>query len=519
MKRKTLTTAVLAGLTGMAGMVSVSNAVNVNPDGLGQVLLYPFYTTRGGNDTLISIVNTTDNAKSVKVRFLESLNSREVLDFNLYMSEFDVWVAAITTEVDEGGDPAPGARLIIPDNSCTVPRLFDPVAGFGEQSFLPFAFAGDGGPQGIARVESGYIEAIEMGTLVNATNNSATAVTHVNGVPPNNCQQVVNAWSVIAGVPGYWLNDAMIDHEPPSGGLFGGASIIDPINGVMFSYNATAIDAFSSAVLHTNPASLFPNLGSGNDNSTVFVSGTIQEDTWDGIGIFAVNAVLTINTLLNEYVLGGSANARSEWVVTFPTKEPHVNGVGAPIPPFTSIWNVPNTVGGACEEAFFRIWDREEQTTDDPPPSDEPIVSPPPPPEETPEPRFDLCWEANVIRFGSVGDGLPDETEILGHPLDNGSMLPGYVNINPESVGFRSGWVRFSFNPQPSDDDPDPPVVHATVPSDRGVQYVGLPTIGFWVNTFTRNNLTDDNGALVRANYGGTFQHRGSRRLQLVTGD
>ena len=36
MKRKTLTTAVMAGLTGMAGMMSVANAVNVNPDGLGQ---------------------------------------------------------------------------------------------------------------------------------------------------------------------------------------------------------------------------------------------------------------------------------------------------------------------------------------------------------------------------------------------------------------------------------------------------------------------------------------------------
>ncbi|MFN2334269.1 MAG: hypothetical protein ABR550_07585, partial [Wenzhouxiangellaceae bacterium] len=115
MKRNSLTTAVLAGLTGVAGMVGVSNAVNINPDGLGQVLLYPYYTARGGNDTLISIVNTTDNAKSVKVRFLEGLNSREVLDFNLYMSAFDVWAAGVTANA------AGGATLLIPDSSCTVP--------------------------------------------------------------------------------------------------------------------------------------------------------------------------------------------------------------------------------------------------------------------------------------------------------------------------------------------------------------------------------------------------------------
>ncbi|MEX0914677.1 MAG: hypothetical protein WDZ60_02185, partial [Wenzhouxiangellaceae bacterium] len=102
MKRKTLTTAVMAGLTGMAGMISVANAVNVNPDGLGQVLLYPYYTARGGNDTFISIVNTTTAGKAVKIRFIEALNSREVLDFNIYMSPFDVWTAAIT-DLDAAG--------------------------------------------------------------------------------------------------------------------------------------------------------------------------------------------------------------------------------------------------------------------------------------------------------------------------------------------------------------------------------------------------------------------------------
>src|SRR6056297_2372465 len=114
MKRNTLTTAVLAGLTGVAGMAGVANAVNVNPDGLGQVLLFPYYTTRGGNDTYVSIVNTTEEGKAVKIRFIEALNSREVLDFNIYMSPWDVWTGAITP-----GDE--GAKLVSFDNTCTVP--------------------------------------------------------------------------------------------------------------------------------------------------------------------------------------------------------------------------------------------------------------------------------------------------------------------------------------------------------------------------------------------------------------
>ena len=102
MNRKNLTAAVLAGLAGAAGIVGTAQAVNVNPDGLGEVLLYPYYTTNGGNMTLLSVVNTSDEAKAVKVRFLEGQNSREVLDFNLYMSKYDVWTASINAIVPFG---------------------------------------------------------------------------------------------------------------------------------------------------------------------------------------------------------------------------------------------------------------------------------------------------------------------------------------------------------------------------------------------------------------------------------
>ena len=102
MKRKTLTTALLAGLAGAAGIANIADAVNQNPHGTGQVLIYPYYTTRGGvqgvnnYDTILTVVNTAAEAKAIKVRFLEALNSREVLDFNLYMSAFDVWTATVS---------------------------------------------------------------------------------------------------------------------------------------------------------------------------------------------------------------------------------------------------------------------------------------------------------------------------------------------------------------------------------------------------------------------------------------
>ena len=191
MKRKTLTTAVMAGLTGMAGMMSVANAVNVNPDGLGQVLLYPYYTARGGNDTLISVVNTTSAGKAVKIRFIEALNSREVLDFNIYMSPFDVWTAAISDLEEDGLADGPG--IITADTTCTTPYIFGDQGGV--QEFLDFqynaeevpsvGFAGtiDGGPTGIERAASGYIEIIEMGTLLDESEVDVAAE-HVDGTPP-----------------------------------------------------------------------------------------------------------------------------------------------------------------------------------------------------------------------------------------------------------------------------------------------------------------------------------------------
>ena len=73
----------------------------------GQVLLYPYYTTRAdsaGNAyaTLLSVINDNASTKAVPVRFLEGRNSREVLDFNLYLSLYDAWTANIFALSDAG---------------------------------------------------------------------------------------------------------------------------------------------------------------------------------------------------------------------------------------------------------------------------------------------------------------------------------------------------------------------------------------------------------------------------------
>ena len=60
--RKTLYAA-LAGLSAL-GATGAAEAVNLSADGLGQVLIYPYYTVRNGPqgfayNTLLTVVNTT----------------------------------------------------------------------------------------------------------------------------------------------------------------------------------------------------------------------------------------------------------------------------------------------------------------------------------------------------------------------------------------------------------------------------------------------------------------------------
>ncbi len=118
-KKKSLYAA-LAGASAL-GVTGAAHAVNVNPDGLGQVLIYPYYTIQdkvpgAAFSSLLSVVNSTASSKAVKVRFLEGKNSQEVLDFNLFLSPKDVWTAAVL--------PAGvGAGVATFDKSCTVPKV------------------------------------------------------------------------------------------------------------------------------------------------------------------------------------------------------------------------------------------------------------------------------------------------------------------------------------------------------------------------------------------------------------
>jgi hypothetical protein len=142
----------------------------------------------------------------------------------------------------------------------------------------------------------------------------------------------------------------------------------------------------------------------------------------------------------------------------------------------------------------LNIYDREERTTSTP------TVFSPPPPTQT----NSICWEANVVTF-------------------NNSNVLGSSNSANISTTFQNGWLNLGF---PTGISGASATVHelinttntlivglfGSVSSGNTVTYIGLPVVGFAVQTFSNGVLpvvsptaTTTN---VLSNYGGNFIHK-----------
>ena len=485
-KKKSLCAA-LAGI-GALGAAGATQAVNLNPDGLGQVLIYPYYTTRNdaaGNafNSLLSIVNTTASVKAVKVRFLEGKNSREVLDFNLFLSGHDVWTAGLVPGPVVSGTPGSGGtQIITADKSCTLP--------FGQfpQVFRTGLLGADGAGATLDRTTEGYVEIIEM-TTYSDTSTTAGLVTHDGGVPPG-CAKLTNTQAT---------NDANSGNGI-QGGLFGGMTLINVNSGSDFTEDAVALDNFATGQnLYSSSADTTPNLQSVNPATSVVIAdfGLVFSSDWTTSTNLAdpVSAVLMHDSIMNEYVLDAGTRSGTDWVVTMPTKRYYVaNGTGTPPRLFQRNFN---KTAYSCDDVSLDIFDREEQTTSTPL-------------DFSPQPEAgvnQLCFEANVITFNN--------SDVLGSANS--------VNI---TTTFENGWLNVGFFPDtvtgaihtlPNDNttfvDPtvSPPFVSGAAPAT----YQGLPVVGFAVESFT-NGVLIVNGQATLSTYGGNFVHKGTRFVDFV---
>lgn len=458
LSRKKLAGGVLAALTGITAM-QATQAVYVDPDNVGQVLVFPYYTVRNDNagnayNTLISVMNTSADAKAVKVRILEGMNSREVLDFNIYLSPFDVWVASIRAT-------ATGAEIISPeDRTCIAPRQLTTGASFRN------ALLNEGGgiPSGTDRTREGHIEMIEMGTIIAGTA-TFNNINHTNGVA-GNCAALVTA-----DTTGAVANDINFTYTD-DGSLSGNATIINVQSGTEYSYDAIALDswrAIGSTNVWSFAGSTLPSLEQVDPISEVFFRGQAVVTDWSAspLAIDAVSAVFMHTNVMNEYILETSTNSGTDWVITMPTKRFHVlSGLSVDQrAPFTNVFAGPN---GSCEDISITAYDRDEVST---------VITDFSPPITV---GTALCWEANVLTFNN--------SNILGSTL--------VANLDVE---HENGWANVGFTGTSA--------VNFGLDSFIDEQYFGLPVAGFMAHDYVNGTLTV-NGQNVLSVYGGSFEHK-----------
>jgi hypothetical protein len=433
----------------------------------------------------------------------------------------------VFSQTDTG--PNNPANLVTNDNSCTVPRIKGnpslPVLANGGRyvPFMNYRYTGSGdeaGPNTLDRTREGYFELIEMGEVVSRENFTLSMITHgANGLPAN-CLNVERAWLPIgsgSAATTYWSVNALADMDPPDGGLFGSASIVNVLSGTMMSYDAEAIGAFSNIVQHTSPDSSSPTLANAHESNAastvtanVFRNGTIEQSRYPvSRAIDAVSALFAQEHLFNQFDSSTANGMASEWILTFPTKYAYVDQaiVGpAAIAPFTRVFPTVSTGADTqwpAVDTDLVYYDREQGTSagncDPTDPLCLPISPPPPPP---PSARTVLHWATNVLSFNQPAAG------------SLGSMIVGsrlVQNINSTQDGIDAGWTTLRLYS---------PYAFGSSLLDRqrlradldGGSWLGLPVVGFWASMQTNAAVTP--GVLSR--HADTSRHRGTNTYVFV---
>jgi hypothetical protein len=465
-----------------------AQAVYLSDNQAGQVLLFPYYTVNAGYNTLINLVNTTDQAKALRVRFKEAANGRTVYALNLYLGANDVWTAALF-KGSEDQDFLTG--LISNDVSCSLPSLSSGVVFFNKDK-IGGNFADPYGND-TKRLHEGFIEVIEMGVL---TGDSALAgrIDQQTGVA--NCQILADAWDA-SSANSYWLTDADTDMLPPTGGIMGNVILIDVQDGLSVSAASVAINDFSNKILHADVDSESPNLTDSNSTSTIFDNGSVTQLNWEN-GIQALSSILTVDRISNEYALDVVIDARTEWLINFPTKsfftDPLFIGNEDPRPPFTTSMFHNRLNGEGCEPyVVAELYDREENIPVKPPGTIIPGTSPPPPEPEVPT----LCFSSNDLSINKDANNPNFPVGIFASNFPSATTnAAGNFVVRQVVTPFENGWLTIGFQ-------------QSITTIDQMFSLTGLPVIGFAVQRYTNSSAQPG----ILAQYAGMFEHK--RRMKI----
>lgn len=486
MKMKYLSLAVASAIGSMA--IPAQAALDIAEDGVGHILLVPYYTVQDGNDTLLNIVNTDKEiGKAVKVRFRSALDSDDVFDFHVYLSPADMWSARISLNPDTGV-----ARLETPDNSCTRPANV-------EQDFVTGRLADQNGVTKAMQTREGYIEILTMGNIVDDGVDASSSATlqeasvyyqtkHVSGVAPCNASilskigttsalldditaptaSLMANWTII-NVPGAsaWSGGATaivattatqrvyFDQNALQNNVLADTPDVSIVDDALFNLNDVASYTADNVLLSDSGAAPIASLdlngtafGWANydlpDLSTPLETAVATPSDQADL----LSAALGASVVTNEYLVIGGASVDTDWVLSMPTKRYHVAGRGTiaqGVASTTTGFYAPQDKTGA-QGAFadvtkyaadgrsscvtvggYDYYNREEGRPGTTPTVD--VISPNTPADPT---IVKLCGEVTVVGVNQTGSA----SAVMG-----GSVAYTNLALDP---GYNEGWATLA---------------------------------------------------------------------------
>ncbi len=457
-----------------------STAAVINPKGTGEFLLVPYYTVNNNLNTLVSITNTTDRAKALKINFREGLNGHAVLTYNVYLDANDAWTFALAAREStiSGNNGQASVVHLTSDLSCA------PFLNNSGQEFLPFELVD--GQQNLERAREGYIEIIEMAEV---SDELAEELDFPDGTDlSDNCSTIANAWS-----SGFWPNEigeiATEQMTPVSGGISAEANIIHVGEGINYSIPVTALTDFfpNDTIVHSSPGDTSLSFDAAKPEATIITDKGPMQLVFES-GTDATSALFMTNELVASFDVLSAVAAQSELVYVQPTRRFYLNddntSAQSPFPDTDPAANCTNDVYGGTQLAL-KIFDLEGNQINEDNSTTLPAV-----------PLADgICGSVFVHSFGKELSSVGSLSVLTGSNNFN------KIQVNTSESFSESGYIKAQFIGART--------ISATTTNDATVQIVGLPVLGLSLQKYTNANAAPS----LMAQYGGVQIAKATTRI------
>ncbi|MDJ0652510.1 MAG: hypothetical protein QNJ40_00025 [Xanthomonadales bacterium] len=281
---KMLTPAAIGICLVLLTVASSSRSVELSGSGSGEALIFPLVTARDGYSSLLTVTNTGDSSIAVRLVLRNGADGTSLMTATLLLRARDTWVGAYTEDsVDD--------VVLSNDRSCLDAGEVSETTATGLSRYVVASAAG-----------SAWLEAFELGAL-------SGEMTHL--AEPETCGTTED----LAGKP----------LLPQANRLSGDVQLINVFSGLGLSVGPTILSDLSL------PNQVFPLDEDRPDLADAAPVAILEgrQTTWSS-GADAVSAVLAMAGLESSFLADSALDARTDLILTFPTRARYVEEPRAP---------------------------------------------------------------------------------------------------------------------------------------------------------------------------------------------